>query len=68
MGEEAKGIDNNDDTMTIENIAEKEGCCYPISAKSIDPKLVGDIPEHDRMDCEEGGCKRRRLKSTLGFS
>ena len=31
----------------------------PISTTSIDSKVVGDIPEHDRLDFEEGGCKSK---------
>ena len=32
---------------------------YPISAGCIDQKSVGDIPEHDGLDCEQGGCKSK---------
>ena len=31
----------------------------PISTTSIDSKVVGDIPEHDRLDFDEGGCKSK---------
>ena len=31
----------------------------PISVTSIDSKAFGDIPEHDRLDFEEGGCKSK---------
>ena len=38
---------------------ETEGHIYPISAGSIDQKVVGDIPEHDGLDCQQGGCKSK---------
>ena len=43
----------------IGKVVEKEAQIYPISAGYIDQKVVGDIPEHDGLDCEQGGCKSK---------
>ena len=51
---------------------ETEAHIYPISAGSVDQKVVGDIPEHDGLDCEQGYCKskekvNRYLDRTAGL-
>lgn len=51
--------ENRDETENkdevIGKVVEKEAHIYPISAGYIDQKAVGDIPEHDGLDCEQGG-------------
>ena len=44
-----------------------EAYVYPISAGNVDQKFVGDMPEHDGLECEQGGCKsKERVKSLHG--
>ena len=43
----------------IDKVVEKEAYVYPISAGYIDNKFVGDIPEHDGLESEQGGCKSK---------
>jgi len=43
----------------IGKVVEKEAHIYPISAGYIDQKVIGDIPEHDGLDSEQGGCKSK---------
>ena len=43
----------------LEKVVEKEAFVYPISAGFIDKKSVGDTPEHDGLECEQGGCKSK---------
>lgn len=52
----------------VEKTASREGTnqvidsgasVYPIAAASIDEKVIGDIPEHDGLECEQAGCKSK---------
>ena len=41
------------------SLKRREAYVYPISAGYIDNKFVGDIPEHDGLESEQGGCKSK---------
>ena len=43
----------------IDRVVEKEAYVFPISAGYIDNKFVGDIPGHDGLESEQGGCKSK---------
>ena len=42
-----------------QKVVQNETYVYPISAGFIDQKVVGDIPEHDSLNSEQGGCKSK---------
>ena len=44
----------------IDKLVKKEACVYPISAERIDQKVLGDLPENDGLEFEEGGCKSKK--------
>ena len=51
------GVDSAESREKVsEEEVVKEAYVYPISAREIDQKFVGDIPEHDGLECEQGGC------------
>ena len=57
---------NESDGAFQEKVVKNEACIYPISAGFIDQKVVGDIPEHDGLNSEQGGCKsRERIKQYM---
>ena len=56
--ESREETENRSDEV-IGKVVEKEAHIYPISAGYIDQKVVGDIPEHDGLDREQGGCKSK---------
>ena len=41
------------------SLKRREAYVYPISAGYIDNKFVRDIPEHDGLESEQGGCKSK---------
>ena len=57
--QENEGKEVEKTTEKNDEAFETEGHIYPISAGSIDQKVVGDIPEHDGLDCAQGGCKSK---------
>ena len=43
----------------FDKVTEREAHVYPVSAAILTRTFVGDIPEHDSLESEQGGCKSK---------